>query len=271
MNLTQLDDGRWTTVYGRAGDVDLMLDLYRPADRWAGVRPGVVFVHGGGWSGGNRTQFRWHAEQAAAAGYVAISVGYRLTGVARYPAALDDCQRAVRWFRKHAAELNLDPARIGAFGSSAGGHLVACLGVRETRDDSDRDLAGLSSRAQCVVDVHGLHDMPVLASHPISEACVAFIGGTNDETPVAWADASPLRFVDAQSAPTLLVHAPDDASVPYEQSVRFATALMAAARPVEFMPTPGSGHGFVYSPDGEWTKRVWPVALAWLNRFLKPC
>jgi dipeptidyl aminopeptidase/acylaminoacyl peptidase len=74
--------------------------------------------------------------------------------------------------------------------------------------------------------------------------------------------------VDADTAPTLLIHDPGDETVPYDQSVILADALMAAARPMRFLPSPGSGHGFVYNPQNAWAQRVWPVAVAWLDDHL---
>jgi len=257
-------------VYGQSRQQTLELDLFRPiAD--SAPRPGIVFVHGGGWHAGSREQFAWHAEQCAQRGYVCISISYRLTGVAPYPACLDDCQRAVRWFRSHAAEFNLDPKRLGAFGSSAGGHLVACLGVRETRDLVVDDLAEYSSQVQCVVDYHGIHDFPGLPDWKIAgEACLALFGGSLAERAELWEDASPRRFVNGTAAPMLLIHDPDDQVVPYQQSVEFATALMNAGRPIEFMPVPGAGHGFGYNPENFMQRRTWPVALNWLHRWLTP-
>lgn len=258
-----------TVVYAMVGSVNLEMDLWMPSAT-GGPRPCVLCIHGGGWANGRRQQFAWHAGQLARRGYVAATISYRLSGVATYPAALDDCQRAVRWIRRHADELRVDPHRIGALGSSSGGHLAAMLGVRETRDDGDAALAGLSSRVQCVVDVHGIHDMSAGAG-PVSQAFrAAFLGGPPEARPELWDDASPIRFVDSSSAPTLLTHDPGDTTVAFDQSARFAASLIAAGRSVEFLPTPGSGHGFVYNLDHPWTQRVWPVALAWFDRHLRP-
>ncbi len=258
-------------VYGRAGEHDLRLDLYQPRGA-VGLRPGLVFVHGGGWSAGERQGFRWHAEQAARLGYVAVTIDYRLCGQAVWPAQLDDCQRAVRWLRAQAADLRLDPARLGSFGSSAGGHLAACLGVRDTRDDSDLALAGLPSRVQCVIDYNGIHDLrgPVAASDEARDMVTAFLGAPTEQIPTVSADASPVTFVDDRAAAMLLIHDPGDEVVHYEQSVQLALALMQAGRPVEMLPAPGAGHGFAYSPDNPWQQRTWPVALAWLARHLRP-
>lgn len=260
-----------TIIYGRVGEHELAMDLFLPPSGSGGGegRPGVVLVHGGGWRNGHRGSFRWHAAELARLGYVAATISYRLVGVATYPAALDDCQRAVRFLRKHAAEYGLDPARLGAVGSSAGGHLAACLGVRDTRDDSDAELAGLSSRVQCVADIHGVHDLVSLVNHKNAPIGVDFIGGPYQDFTSAWHDASPLRHIDDRSAPMLVMHDPSDTAVPYEDSARFAAALIAAGRPVEFLPVPGAGHGFVYNPQGEWTQRVWPVIVSWLKRHLE--
>lgn len=258
-----------TVTYRTVDSNPIQMDIYRPEGR-TGPRPGVLFVHGGGWSGGKRTQFSWHAREMARLGFVAATASYRLAPAYPYPAALDDVQCAMRWLRAHAQELNLDPARIGAYGSSAGGHLVACLGVRDTRCDCEPALSGFSSRAQCVVDVHGLHDFNVLANVKILETSkFAFLGGTQKEKPDAWTDASPLYFIDAETAPIFLAHDPGDPTVPFDQTVAFAAALVKAARPVEFMPTPGSGHGYCYNPENPWSLKLWPRAVAWLTSWLK--
>jgi acetyl esterase/lipase len=260
---------RQVVTYRRISDIELQMEVFQPEPRDR-LRPGILFIHGGGWGGGNRSQFLRHAEQFALLGYVTATASYRLSRVAPYPAALDDCQSAVRWLRAHAPELGLDPARLGAFGSSAGGHLVACLGARDTRDPNASDWPGVSSRVQCVVDVHGVHDFPGLPPDILAESLTRFLGGDRAACADAWTDASPIRFVDAETAPMLLLHDPGDSTVPYEQSVQFALALARAGRPFEFIPTPGSGHGYVYNPDGEWTRRIWPFAVAWLAQWLNP-
>jgi acetyl esterase/lipase len=256
-----------TITYRKVNDIELQMDVFVP-QKSAELKPGVLFIHGGGWNGGKRSTFFWHAQQLADLGFVTASASYRFSSVAPFPAALDDCQAAIRWFRKHAVEFGLDESRVGVFGSSAGGHLVACLGVRETLDDSDPDLKGISSRAQCVVDVHGVHDLPSIRGESLVKIATLFCGGTLSEKPEVWHNASPIEFIDDKTAPTMLIHDPGDPTVPYDQSVRYATALMNAARPVSFVPSPGSKHGFVYNPEHVWTKQIWPQAVSWLKFWL---
>ncbi|MBI2302188.1 MAG: alpha/beta hydrolase [Armatimonadetes bacterium] len=260
---------RLGVVYGRAGGEELLLDLHLPVRR-SKPRPGLVLVHGGGWSGGSREGFTALAGLAATLGYVVANVDYRLTGTAPWPACLDDCQRAVRWVRKQADELGLDPERLAAVGSSAGGHLAACLGVRDTRDDSDPELAGIASRVRWVVDIHGVHDFEALEHDEVVQECCYPLLGRPGERPEAWHDASPIEHVDERAAAMLLVHDPGDTVVPYAQTVRFAERLMAAGRPVQFEPVPGAGHGFAYDAANTWSRHIQAVAAAWLARWLQP-
>src|SRR5437773_3017725 len=113
-----------------------VMDLAMKKDRSGKPRPGIVFIHGGGWIEGDKSSFtsRKHGvpsniEDFAALGFVAATLNYRLAGEAPFPAALEDCQCAVRWLRAHARDYNLDPKHIGAYGNSAGGHLALLLGM----------------------------------------------------------------------------------------------------------------------------------------------
>ena len=113
------------------------MDVYLPAG-FAGPRPAVELIHGGGWQGGDKGFYAPLGRALAARGFVAFSVNYRLTPAARYPAQADDVQRAARWVRARAGEYHLDPARLGALGDSAGGHLALILGTRDTRTTPTR-------------------------------------------------------------------------------------------------------------------------------------
>ena len=113
--------------YKRAGDVALQLDLYRPKNLKEAV-PGLVLIHGGGWRGGRRSDYHYYGIRFAEQGYVVATISYRLSGVAPYPAAIEDAKCAVRWLRNHAEEYHVDPARIGVAGGSAGGHLSMMIG-----------------------------------------------------------------------------------------------------------------------------------------------
>jgi acetyl esterase/lipase len=123
------------TVYANLrGFRPLTLDLYQPSPRGMAM-PLVVFVHGGGWNGGDTRQAAGFADfprelaNLAAQGYVVASVSYRLSGEARFPAAVQDVKSAIRWLRSRARDLNIDITRVAVWGEGAGGQLAALTGV----------------------------------------------------------------------------------------------------------------------------------------------
>src|SRR2546423_4695370 len=122
--VTVKPDVTYRTVDGE----QLGLDVYQPAKKGKN-RPAVVVVHGGGWTQGDKALFAQQSNQLAERGFVAFSINYRLAPPHPYPAAVDDVEAAVAWVRTPAKEYGVDPARIGALGGSAGGHLVGMLGT----------------------------------------------------------------------------------------------------------------------------------------------
>ena len=137
----------------------LKLDLYLPHDRSVPV-PVVVFVHGGGWKNGSRKSGEKTAAWLTDHGIAVASIDYRLTDVAQWPAQIDDCYAAVRWVRDHADKYSLDGDHIGAWGTSAGGHLVALMGTREFFGQETT-----SSRVQAVCDWFGPSELLVNGFH----------------------------------------------------------------------------------------------------------
>src|SRR5262245_3961071 len=218
------------------------------------------------WTG-SRADMSGHARELARAGYVAICIDYRLveaaTGRKRWPAQLDDAQRAVRWVRANAHRYGVDPDFTGAYGWSAGGQLAALLGTRDMRVD-DPLLAGYSGRVNCVVDLAGDVDLAAYTLAPARDEVEALLGGTPEAVPERYRDASPLSWVDAASSPFLIVHGLADDVVPIEQSRRLVAALSAAGVEVVYVELPQVGHGDLmsdWSLTGEQT-------LAFLGRHL---
>ena len=238
-------------VYGEAGGEQLKLDVYRKANQ-NGVLPAIIAVHGGGWVGGDKREFADVCQGLTDAGFVAFSVNYRLVkeNSNKWPAQLDDVQRAVRWIRANADKYKIDPTRIGAVGASAGGHLAALLGTRETRDNTDPALANYSSRVTCVIDLFGPTDLTLTPEEanisPIGMALVqGLIGKTPQEAPEAYKDASPVKFVDKKTVPMLIVHGTVDPLVPIDQSQRLYDRLKQEGIEVQFIKLEGEGHGIV--------------------------
>src|SRR5262249_15488369 len=122
-----------TVEYGTGGGRPLTMHLLRSSQRPEGLAPGLLWVHGGAFRYGSKDTGIAKLFSFARRGYVCASIEYRLSGEATWPAQIEDCKAAVRYLRAHADELGLDPERIGAWGASAGGHLVTMLGVAPGR------------------------------------------------------------------------------------------------------------------------------------------
>jgi acetyl esterase/lipase len=252
--------------YGDAGGQKLLLDLYLPAESGSRPRPAIVLIHGGGWVDFDKSTMRGMGNFLARAGFVAASVDYRLLhgNENRWPAQLDDVQRAVRWLRANAGKYNIDPNHIGAFGHSAGAQLAALLGMEDTRDNSDPALAKYSSRVQAVVDVSGPSDF--LRDHdPDGDAFLAvFFGGSYDKVPDVWRDASPVSHVAKSDAPFLIVHGTQDQSVPIAQAQELYEKLKQAGVNASFIKL-DDGHMFD-KPENR--KQLALEAMTFFNRYL---
>lgn len=223
----------------------LALDLYQP-ERSDGPLPVVIWVHGGGWKNGGKDNCpaKWLAQH----GFAVASISYRLINDAQWPAQIEDCRDAVRFLRRHAARLQLDAARIGAWGSSAGGHLVALLGTLDAPPGE-----AVSSRVQAVCDWFGPADlltMPpnvVSAKRPLEEVAKSngarLLGATVRDVPELARQASALYHTSADDPPFLIVHGDQDPGVPLEQSERLAAALKRAGADATLHVVKGAGHG----------------------------
>ncbi len=226
------------------------LDLYLPTRDSGRPRAGIVVVHGGGWRGGDKRRGQWAAIPAelAGEGYVAISVNYRLSSEAPWPAQIEDVKAAVRWLRAHGAEYRVDPERIGAYGNSAGAHLVSLLGLVRESDglEGSGPNRDQSSLVQAVCASATPTDFlnwgsPGVTAQRLSET---FLAGPEDTLLDRARAASPITYVRSGAPPFLLIHGTADRTVPIEQSDRFAKALRdAGAREVRYVILDNEGHG----------------------------
>ena len=216
--------------YGVAGGQKLLLDVYEPVGEASKPRPAVVLIHGGGWVAFDKSTMRSMGQVLARAGFVGFSVNYRLFSgpETRWPAQLDDVQRAVRWVRANAEKYGVNPERIGAFGHSAGAQLAALLGMEDPRDHSDSELAKYSSRVQAVVDVSGPSDFTSNHDPDGDQFLTNFLGAPYSQNPALWRDASPVFHVSKTSAPFLIVHGTRDENVPLAQAEELAERLQQA-------------------------------------------
>jgi len=208
-----------TRVYKKAGDRELKLSIVKPPD-WkpADRRPALVFFHGGGWVGGGPTQFTRQAEHLAARGMVCIQVEYRLLprqGKEPPLVCIQDAKSAMRWVRAHAAELGADPARIGAGGGSAGGHLAAFVGMVGGLDDPQDDLR-VSPRADALVLFN-----PVFDNGPDQGWGTALVGER-------YREFSPAHNISADDPPAIVFLGTQDKLIPVAVARRFQEGMARA-------------------------------------------
>ncbi|RAX46172.1 alpha/beta hydrolase [Arthrobacter sp. AQ5-06] len=241
---------------GEDGSRVLLLDVYLPAGGAtpdAHNRPAVVHFHGGGWRVGERSSLGPVAdgfglspfEVLTEAGFVVISADYRLSAEAHFPAQLHDAQAAVQWLRNHAEEYAVDPARIYAWGDSAGGHLASLVGLVPSRDGEENDVAAVAAWYPPTDLIHmGEQARPnavARASDPGSREEL-LVGAVLAANPDKAAAASPISYVTPDAPPFLLVHGTADRFVPAAQSQALATELEKAGADVELLLIDGADH-----------------------------
>jgi len=219
--------------------------------------PAVVFIHGGGWAQGDKYPSP-RAESLAKRGFFGVSINYRLSGVAPFPAAIEDSKYAIRWLRAHAGDYKVDPDRIGVWGSSAGGHLSLLVGTADAsaRLEGSGGRAGVSSRVQAICSWFGPSDFVTWYQdnarfgRTLSSAETKFLGGTMEQEPEAYKRASPVYHVSPDDPPLIMFHGDRDAVVPLKQSQLMYDAYRKAGLDTTLVTVRNAGHGFGAVPAG---------------------
>ena len=260
------------------------LDVYLPAPLPTGkLSPAVVWIHGGGWVGGTKDEARAKeiCGTLAAAGYVALSIDYKLGDLA-WPTNLLDCKNAVRFLRAHATEYRVDPERIGVAGGSAGGNLALLVAYTTGKKELEPEAPypGVSSAVRCVIDMYGITNAltrqnmaPDGTPNGVlrdAESPRVF-GGPRTTHAAVWALGSPVTHVTASSPPTLILHGHADQTVDYAQAEELARVLQAHGVEHEAILLDGVGHTFDWET---WNKKplphdLRPVALAFFAKHLE--
>ncbi|MGY1631803.1 alpha/beta hydrolase fold domain-containing protein [Geodermatophilus sp. SYSU D01186] len=238
-------------VYAEVAGLDLQVDLYLPDARPA---PLCLWLHGGGWMRGSRTdRAQERLVPMARRGVAVAAVQYRLSGQAVFPAQLDDVRAAIRWLRAHAGEYGLDAGRIGAWGASAGGHLASLVAL--VHDERDAELG--DSSIQAVVPWFAPSDLLRMATDVPEGPRPPFLSGPMPEPPhearllgvEAAASrpeearaASPVTHAHAGAPPFLLVHGDSDGLIPSQHSRRLYEALRAQGAEASLWLLHGANH-----------------------------
>ena len=241
-------------------------DLYLPDNSAAGAKaPALLWIHGGGFSGGDKAQKRELniGTNLAAHGYVVMSINYALQqkgGALAWPQNLHDCKTAVRWLRANAARLHLDPDRIAVGGGSAGGHLASMVTLTRPEDglDPKAPYSEFSCAVQCGMDFYGCVDLTTWHEAPM-------LGKTKAQDMEAYRRASAQTYARKDSPPLLILHGTADKTVDIKQSETLAAVLKKAGADVELAIIPGAPHTFDLQPK---QKDLRPLVFAFLDKHL---
>ncbi|MGH9838959.1 MAG: alpha/beta fold hydrolase [Blastocatellia bacterium] len=270
-------------VYGMYSGTALLLDVHYPA-RQNGF--GIVFIPGSGWSAPlsysatplkESSQVEMYVPSLTEAGYTVFVISHRATPTFRYPAAVEDAQRAVRFIRHSAAKYGINPARIGGSGGSSGGHLVSLLGTMDgAGDPNDPDPVNReTSKLQCVVGRAANADFSQTSNGAAAAALflgVVAIGNrpiqNNSAEYKTVRNASPINYVSPDDPPFLLVHGDADAIVPFHQSEMMEAALKKVGVPVKLIRVEGGGHGPTFS-DAKNPPDYKAEMVKWFDTYLR--
>ena len=223
-------------TYCTQGNSPQIMDVYFPEA--GGPWPALVYVHGGAWMHGDKSEAGMLARLMTAQGYLVVSLNYRLYPAAQFPAMIQDVKCAIRSLRANAAQYNLDPNRIGAVGVSAGGHLVGLLGTTDTSAGWDvGEYLDKSSRVQAVIAMAGVMDLSRKFPNADIEAMKRVGFGEYNVV-----EASPISHVTPDDPPFLLIHGDRDELVPVEQSQLMYDRLVEENVPAQLVIVKNAGH-----------------------------
>lgn len=242
--------GAEVQTYKQVGDVELKMYIYKPKDWKPGDQRGaIVFFFGGGWQSGSPAQFRTQCEYLASRGMVAMAADYRVASRhnVKVVECVADAKSAIRWVRKNAEKLGVDPNKIAAGGGSAGGHLAACTAVIPSGDDPSEDQT-ISSQANAAV--------------LFNPALILSVADVKEQLPLSASDAtslmerlrerigadpktvSPYHHIRPGLPPIIIFHGTADTTVPFATVKIFAEAMTKVGSQCRLVPFEGAGHGF---------------------------
>ncbi|MEM9368937.1 MAG: alpha/beta hydrolase [Planctomycetota bacterium] len=244
---------RSDVVFGKGGGRDLKMHVLLPSSNEASKAPVYVWIHGGGWRSGNKESGIQKVLPLVHAGFIGVTLEYRLTGEAAFPAQIHDCKCAIRFLRAHAEDWGIDPDRIAVGGASAGGHLAALVGTSSGVDalEGEGGWPEQSSRVQAVVDLYGPTDFARFVTtegyehHNADGSPESRLlgGGVVSENAEGIRRVNPITYVDPQDPPFLILHGSDDPVVPLNQSQALHEALQRNGVSSSLHVLPGALHG----------------------------
>lgn len=202
-------------TYVKYGERELGLDIFFSSTE-IGLRPGIVLIHGGGWRTGNKSHQYPMALQLASKGYVAVTVEYRLTNEAIFPAGVIDIKNSIKWLKKNALQFKIDTNKIAVLGCSAGGQLASLVGFSVNENDFEdyENYPGYSSKVRAIVNIDGLLDFLGKESEEFDEnpdpqnprSAHRWLGASHLDDPELWKKASGINYVTQESCPIAFIN-----------------------------------------------------------------
>ncbi len=235
-------------VFGAGGGRDLKCNVYNPPQSGSD-RPGILLIHGGGWTTGDRSQLHGYGILLGRVGYVCVAPEYRLSGESKWPAQIHDAKAALRWMRANAARLGIDPNKIAVSGNSAGAHLSLMLAGTQNMPEFEGEggNAGVSTSVAASVGFYAPTQLYANADAPLRDE-LRFLFG-KDAAPEVARKASPIEYASADFPPTLLITGNKDELVPDEASFRMYRRLIDAGAHCELHVYADAPHAFDALPD----------------------
>ncbi len=235
------------------------LDLFLPRLKYGKSIPLIVWIHGGGWIEGDKSESP--ALDLARQGFATASINYRLAPKATFPAQIQDCKRAIAWLREHGPEYGIDPDRIGVWGLSSGGHLAALLattnGTKRFEEDlpeseNSENIEKESTSISACCDWSGPTDLinfreqcppdAVYSTFQPADLVDQLLGGPAQKKEALAREASPITYASENCPPILIMHASEDPIVPFIQSQEFANRLKSVGAPVTMIKVNSDDH-----------------------------
>jgi len=219
---------------------ETVLDVFRPAGAAPGKRPGVLFIHGGGWTGGTKESVvKAFVLPFLAKGFVVANVEYRLARTALAPAAVTDVLKAAEWFRKNASKYGVDDKKIIVSGGSAGGHLALMVGLTPKSAN-----LGPTGKLAAVVNFYGITDVAdLLEGVNEKKYAVTWLPPTLADRNEVARKVSPQSWVAKGEPAVLTIHGDTDPTVPYDHGITITKMLRDAGNDAELISIPKGGHG----------------------------
>jgi len=230
-------------TYLTANNFEAKLDVYARSDATT-PQPTMIWIHGGGWTGGNKEGATFSLLPYMEMGWNVVNVEYRLAKISLAPAAVEDCLCALRWVIRNAKQYGFDTNRIVLSGGSAGGHLALTTAMIPASAGLDRECPGTEEmKVAAVVDWYGITDVAdLLDGANMKTYAVQWMGSMPNRVEIA-RRVSPLTYVRAGLPPIISIQGDQDPVVPYSHSVRLQDALKKVAVDGELVTIPGGKHG----------------------------